>query len=92
MAGCTLPTVWTARPALLAEGQFFYWYLANDRVDLPTLVGYDIAGKGRGRTTSTGPVPARPLTVAFELGQSAVESGDGNVVSTAYTGVSSAVA
>ena len=35
----------TTRPALLAEGQFFFWYLANERVDPPTLVGYDAAGR-----------------------------------------------
>jgi hypothetical protein len=34
----------TVRPAVHAEGMFFYWYLANDHVDPPTLVGYDAAG------------------------------------------------
>jgi hypothetical protein len=35
----------TMRPALLAEGQFFFWYLADERVDPPTLVGYDAAAR-----------------------------------------------
>ncbi|AVT33662.1 hypothetical protein C6361_34185 [Plantactinospora sp. BC1] len=35
----------TTRSALLAEGQFFFWYLADERVDPPTLVGYDAAGR-----------------------------------------------
>jgi hypothetical protein len=35
----------SVRPALLAEGQFFFWYEADDRVAPPTLVGYDAAGK-----------------------------------------------
>ncbi|GAB3513274.1 hypothetical protein [Phytohabitans suffuscus] len=34
----------TTRPAALAEGQFFFWYLADERVDPPTLVGYDATG------------------------------------------------
>lgn len=34
----------SVRPALYAEGMFFFWYLANDDVDPPTLVGYDAAG------------------------------------------------
>lgn len=34
----------TTRPALAAEGMFFYWYLANAQVDAPTLIGYDAAG------------------------------------------------
>jgi hypothetical protein len=35
----------SVRPALPAEGQFFFWYEANDGVEAPTLVGYDAAGK-----------------------------------------------
>jgi hypothetical protein len=35
----------TARPAVRAEGLFFFWYLANETVNPPTLVGYDAAGK-----------------------------------------------
>jgi len=29
---------------LLAEGVFFFWYLADDRVNPPTLLAYDAAG------------------------------------------------
>ena len=39
----------TVQPVLYAEGQFFLWYVANDRVDPPTLVGYDAAGTVVGR-------------------------------------------
>lgn len=35
----------TIRPALSAEGMYFYWYLANETVEAPVLVGYDAAGK-----------------------------------------------
>jgi hypothetical protein len=35
----------TVRPALYAEGMYFFWYLANDTVDSPILVGYDASGK-----------------------------------------------
>jgi hypothetical protein len=35
----------SVRPVALAEGQFFYWYLADRQVDSPTLVGYDAAGR-----------------------------------------------
>jgi hypothetical protein len=35
----------TVRPAVQAEGLFFFWYLATETVDPPTLVGYDAAGK-----------------------------------------------
>jgi hypothetical protein len=35
----------TVRPALSAEGMYFYWYLANETVEAPVLVGYDAAGK-----------------------------------------------
>jgi hypothetical protein len=35
----------TVRPALPAEGMYFYWYLANETVEAPVLVGYDAAGK-----------------------------------------------
>jgi hypothetical protein len=34
----------TVRPALPAEGFFFFWYLANENVDPPVLVGYDANG------------------------------------------------
>jgi hypothetical protein len=34
----------TVRPALAAEGKFFFWYLADENVDPPTLLGYDGAG------------------------------------------------
>jgi hypothetical protein len=35
----------SVRPALVAEGMFFFWYRTEAGVALPTLVGYDAAGK-----------------------------------------------
>jgi hypothetical protein len=35
----------TERPAVQAEGLFFFWYLANEAVNPPALVGYDATGK-----------------------------------------------
>ncbi|MEH1124363.1 hypothetical protein [Micromonospora sp. CPCC 206061] len=35
----------TVRPGLYAEGMYFYWYLANETVKAPFLVGYDASGK-----------------------------------------------
>ncbi|MCW6008662.1 hypothetical protein K1W54_29570 [Micromonospora sp. CPCC 205371] len=35
----------TVRAALAAAGMYFYWYLANETVEAPFLVGYDASGK-----------------------------------------------
>lgn len=35
----------TVRPAASAEGMFFFWYLADRRVDSPVLVGYTADGR-----------------------------------------------
>lgn len=35
----------TTRPPVYAEGMFFVWYLANDTIEPPNLVGYDSAGQ-----------------------------------------------
>ncbi|WBB51189.1 hypothetical protein O3597_12265 [Verrucosispora sp. WMMA2044] len=34
----------TVRPAILTEGLFVFWYVANRTIDPPTLVGYDATG------------------------------------------------
>jgi hypothetical protein len=34
----------TVRPAMLTEGLFVFWYVANRAVDPPTLVGCDATG------------------------------------------------
>ena len=47
---------------LLAEGMFFFWYVANEAVDPPVLIGYDAAGNvvaERAQPNLTTSVPTR---------------------------------
>jgi hypothetical protein len=44
----------SVRPALFAEGMFFFWYRTEAGVALPTLVGYDAAGKKVGERQMPG--------------------------------------
>lgn len=39
----------SVRPAISAERNFFFWYLADDHAEPPVLIGYDSAGRVVGR-------------------------------------------